>query len=94
MIVFNPLSWKRTGPVSSAIGFHRGECRPDGLGVVNAGCPAPCQFRLESSYSDGSVREATVNFIAADVPSIGYKTYYLLPTPPGGAADRAIKEGR
>ena len=32
LIVFNPLSWKRTGPVSSAICFHRGECQPDGPG--------------------------------------------------------------
>ena len=47
---------------------------------------------MESSYSDGSVREATVDFVAADVPSIGYKTYYLSPTPPGGSGDGAIKD--
>jgi alpha-mannosidase len=30
-------------------------------------------------YVDGSIKNATINFMAENVPSIGYKTYYLKP---------------
>lgn len=98
LVVFNPLSWKRTGPVSSTMDFHEGQRLPTELGVVDAqGCAVPCQTRVESSYADGSVRRAAIDFIAADVPSIGYKTYYLAPvnetsgTVPGVVEDNTIE---
>jgi alpha-mannosidase len=31
-------------------------------------------------FADGSIKNATINFIAENVPSIGYKTYYLKST--------------
>ena len=82
LVVFNPLSWKRTGPLSVAIRFQRGEAQPDSLRIADAhGRPAPCQFRVDSSYPDGSLREAAADFVAEDVPPIGYKTYYLSNAP-------------
>ncbi len=82
VVVFNALSWKRTGPVTRAAKFQRGEARQDSLGLIDRqGNSVPCQWTVESNYPDGSVREATACFVAEDVPSIGYRTFYLSKTP-------------
>jgi len=89
VVVFNPLSWTRTGPVSFAVPFRRGEARPGCLGLTDRqGRVAPSQWIVHSSYADGSVREATLSFVATGVPSIGYTTYYLTKARPAPAGHR------
>jgi len=96
VVVFNPLSWERTGPVSCTVRFHRGEARPDALGLVSKeGRPTPCEWTVDSTYDDGTVREATVCFVAEQVPSIGYTTHYVSDAPPLRAGRRSyVLRGR
>lgn len=96
VVVFNPLSWSRTSPVSLTVPFERGECRPDGLGLVDRhGARIPCDWTLAGTYPDGTVREAALCFVAEDVPSIGYKTYYLSlgERAAGGRGSRSLRDG-
>jgi alpha-mannosidase len=81
VVVFNPLSWPRTGPVKAVApswdpAYHvcDAEGRPARLQVKPA--------RASGSDLDmGSGRYVAAGqpfeFIAEDVPALGYKTYYL-----------------
>jgi alpha-mannosidase len=52
----------------------------------------PVQQESVSYYDDGSIKETVLCFIAMNVPSIGYKTYYLNPEDkPVGASKPANK---
>jgi len=80
LIVFNPLSWTRSGPVSQPMTAGEAE----GLGVLDAaGNPVLSQY----SELDGALL-----FWAGEVPSVGYRTFYLAagvatPAADGLAAD-------
>jgi alpha-mannosidase len=79
IVVFNALSWARTDPVVCDIPAGNGAFRVvdgDGKNVPLQVLPA-----LEGQ-PEGTVR---VEFIAADVPGLGYRTFYLV----GGAAPAA-----
>jgi alpha-mannosidase len=90
LIVFNPLSWKTSGPAVCAIRFDRGEAKPEGIVLADAqGRAAPCQVQVESRFDDGSPRDVTLCFPTHEIPSIGYKTYYLTTA----AAPRGIAGG-
>ncbi len=96
VVVFNPLSWERTGPVTATVRFERGERGPDALGLVDrTGRRVPCDWTVLGSYPDGSVREATACFVAESVPSVGYATYYVAsqPLPEGPAGRRTLRGG-
>ncbi|RKY59334.1 MAG: hypothetical protein DRP95_05160, partial [Candidatus Latescibacterota bacterium] len=81
VIVFNPLSWRRTGPVEVEL-----KDVPDEVGVVDwKEKPVPVQV----VRSDGI---AKVLFIAEDVPSLGYKTYYVTSGSPAEAHLSASEE--
>jgi alpha-mannosidase len=85
LIVFNPLSWKRTSPATCVVRFDRGEAKSEGIRLADArGQAVPCQVRVDSRFDDGSLRDVALCFLAENVPPIGYKTYYLslLAAPP------------
>jgi alpha-mannosidase len=71
IIVFNPLSWLRTDPVEfqfrAPSGWTNLTLRD------SAGKDVPYEV-LEGSGEGGTTR---LLFLAADVPSVGYRTYYL-----------------
>ena len=81
IVVFNPLSWPQTGPVKASVpSWDPADRIFDGEGR-----PAPMQAeRVRKPGSDLNVmtgrREPSgqpLEFIAADVPALGYRTYYL-----------------
>jgi alpha-mannosidase len=79
LMVFNALSWKRTGPVQTTLSFARGKM-PKGFAIrTAAGKPVPFQMVRRENYPDGSIQNAEVVFVVADVPSVGYATYYVVP---------------
>ena len=98
LVVFNPLGWPRTD-------VCRARVRLEGP-LVNGftiaddrGAQVTCQ--LTRSYREGEERWAEVVFIAAEVPSVGYRTYSLRParTMPrtaeaSGKAEGAIENER
>ena len=78
VVLFNSLSWKRTDPVTVSLDFSQGEARS--LRVTSSKkTHVPMQLTGVTTYADGSIKHADVVFVAQDIPSIGYKTYYVTP---------------
>lgn len=67
VVVFNGLAWTRTDPV-----YIDAELYPEVTVVDSQGNDVPCQFVKLNNWDFPKLV-----FIAKDVPSIGYKTYYL-----------------
>lgn len=84
IVVFNPLNWERSDVVKAHVTLF-GDVETDqidpykkGLRLIDEnGTAVP--FQVEQ-YIDGSSRSIDLIFIARSVPSIGYKSYYLLPS--------------
>jgi len=78
VVVFNDLSWKRDAPVNTTMKFSPGKAF--GVKIVNAaGKDILCQTSDEAYYNDHSLKSVTISFIARQVPSIGYSTFYAIP---------------
>lgn len=83
IVVFNPLNWKRDDLVRAHVTLF-GDVETDDIGdyrkamhlLDDEGTPVP--FQVEK-YREGSSRSLDLMFIAQAVPSVGYKTYYLVP---------------
>ncbi|MDY0099463.1 MAG: glycoside hydrolase family 38 C-terminal domain-containing protein [Bacteroidales bacterium] len=94
VMVFNSLSWQRDDPVSFTMNFMQG--RASGIKVTDAsGHEVPVQLSEAERYADNSLKKIKAHFIAAAVPSIGYKTYYILPgtaeSNPGKSENRIVE---
>jgi alpha-mannosidase len=75
LVVFNGLNWKRDDPVSFSLSFSKGEAH----GIKLSDCqkyPVDNQLSGLEYFDDGSIKTCTVSFIASDVPSVGYTTFY------------------
>ena len=78
VILFNSLSWERTDPVSVELNFPRGKAQ--GLSIFTSDKKkVPVQFAEVSKHSDGSIKHAELVFVAENIPSMGYSTYYVKP---------------
>jgi alpha-mannosidase len=83
IVIFNPLSWTRDDVVETHLTLFGEVATGDvddykqGMRLVDAaGTSVP--FQVEQ-YTDGSSRSLDLVFVARSVPSLGYKTYYLVP---------------
>ncbi len=83
IVVFNPLSWLRDDVVEThvtlfgEVGTDEIEDYKKGMRLLDEkGTTVP--FQVEQ-YTDGSSRSLELVFVAHGVPSLGYKTYYLVP---------------
>ena len=83
IVVFNPLSWTRDDLVEAhatlfgEVATNDNDDYEKGMRLVDAnGTPVP--FQVEQ-HAEGSSRSLDLSFIARGVPSVGYKTYYLIP---------------
>lgn len=75
VVLFNSLSWERTDPVTINIQLQQGEA--ENLKVSTSDKKIiPSQLSNPKYYSDGSVKSTDITFVA-NVPSIGYHTYYI-----------------
>ena len=80
LMVFNGLSWTRTGPVQATLTFSPGSF-PKGLVLRSAaGKTVPCQIVQMDNHPDGSLRRAEIVFVADLVPAVGYTTFYVVPS--------------
>ena len=77
VIVFNSLSWKRDDPVTFNIGFDPGQAFDIKL-IDASGKNIPVQLTDIERYKDNSLKKADATFIATEVPSIGYKTFFAV----------------
>lgn len=73
IVIFNQLSWKRTAPVTVEI--NRYGCENNNLQLTDElGNPVAIQSVIPKEGVEG---QYSFVFVAEEVPSIGYKTYYL-----------------
>jgi len=80
VVVFNTLSWKRSGPVRASVNPDIGEAS-FGLELFDAaGNAVPVQIEIKQYHPDGSIASAELFFPAEDVPPVGYATYYARPS--------------
>ncbi|MGA2533552.1 MAG: glycosyl hydrolase-related protein [Candidatus Aminicenantales bacterium] len=83
IVVFNPLSWTRTDPV---------DCRIPGDGqfriVDDSG--KDVAYQVVPAPDDEAPRRSLVEFVANNVPGLGYKTFYIdfdaAPAPQGAGS--------
>jgi len=76
IVLFNSLSWKRTDPVTASVRFAMGDMQNAQILTPNKEI-VPSQTSNELYYDDGSLKSFDISFIAENIPSIGYSTYYL-----------------
>jgi alpha-mannosidase len=80
VVVFNSLSWNRTDPVTLSASWPDKEVRNF---VLMDSDDNPVPYQLLSSpqyYASGYLKTAEILFVACDVPSMGYSTYYICKT--------------
>jgi len=74
VVVFNPSSWMRTDHCAVRMEF---DGQVEGLALLDSsGQHVPFEVENVERRTDGGIAGATVIFVAEDVPSLGYKTYY------------------
>lgn len=84
MVVFNPLSWTRDDVVHAHVSLY-GDASPGDIDDYRKGVRlvdetgAPVPFYVEQ-YSGTVSRALEMVFVARGVPSLGYKTYFVVPT--------------
>lgn len=76
VVIFNGLNWKRSDPVSFKYLINKGEAFD--LNIVDENHKPVDSYKDDCLYNDdGSLQSCTITFIAADIPSIGYRTFYV-----------------
>lgn len=75
VVVFNSLSWERTSPVQISMKFNAETARSVRL-FSKSGEEIPVQLSQVVQRKDGYLKSAELCFVASNVPSIGYETYY------------------
>jgi alpha-mannosidase len=81
VLVFNPLSWTRTGEVEFEVQLPLGETDVSAIGPD--GKPMPIEVLNHEDWRTGRLR---VRLLATNIPAIGYKLVRLVPQaiPPAG----------
>ncbi len=78
VVVFNTLNWPRTDVAEVEVDFST-----PGVGAIDildhAGQAVPVQFVEEQRDSDGGLRRAKINFLARNIPALGYSVYRVAP---------------
>ncbi|HPE75332.1 MAG TPA: glycoside hydrolase family 38 C-terminal domain-containing protein [Draconibacterium sp.] len=76
LVVFNSMNTERTDPVSVEVNFEKSQTFSIEVCDQN-GRKLDVQLTNVEKYKDRSIKKANLNFLAENIPSIGYKTYYL-----------------
>jgi alpha-mannosidase len=95
LVIFNPLSWMRDDVAEThltlfgEVGTDENDDYKKGMRLLDEkGASIP--FQVEQ-YTDGSSRSLDLVFIARGVPSLGYKSYYLVPADSSETLSSACK---
>jgi alpha-mannosidase len=76
VIVFNSLNWDRTGPVQCMMNFDPQQARSVRVHAKD-GKEILAQLEKVRKDENGYLQSAQLNFIASNVPSVGFDTYYF-----------------
>ena len=76
LVVFNSMNELRSDKACARLSFDKAEAF--GLELADgAGIEVKSQLSSASYFEDGSLKSATLQFIAGNIPSLGYRTFYL-----------------
>ncbi len=79
LVVFNHLNWERDDVVRVAVTLGEGGWR--GAALFDAsGVEVPFEVEESSAKADGTLRTLEISFVARNVPSVGYKSFFLVPS--------------
>src|SRR5581483_3812056 len=78
VVVFNSLGWQRTDVTEVDIPFSDSGIHDVALTDAH-GAAVPVQFLSILRYSDGSIKQAHIAFVAREIPALGYAVYHALP---------------
>ncbi len=78
VLVFNSLGWARTDIAEVKVGFSSSDVDSVAL-TDSAGKEIPNQLVAAERYSTGGIKDTRVDFVARDVPALGYSLYQILP---------------
>jgi alpha-mannosidase len=88
VVVFNTLSWPRSGLARVTLELSTGEA--ENIAVTDeAGTSVPALAEGITRHPDGSLASLTLTFAAADVPPVGYRTYLAVAAEPAEQAAAA-----
>ncbi|NND80397.1 MAG: hypothetical protein HKN53_10900, partial [Maribacter sp.] len=76
VVLFNSLSWERTDPVSVSLDFPKGSMQRVAVFTADKK-EVSSQSTNKTYYDDGSLKSVDLTFIAENIPSVGYATYYI-----------------
>lgn len=82
LVVFNSMSWERTGPVQVSLALEDLNIRNFNL-TDHDGNKIPYQVITLEKDSKGHIFQAEIIFLAENVPSLGYKMYRVVPSKQG-----------
>ncbi len=89
VVVFNPLSWVRTDVAKVEVGFANLDAR--GIEVRDvSGQGVPFQMEAEK-YGSGGIKRAKLQFIARDIPALGYSVYQVVSKREAGTSSTAME---
>ena len=92
LVVFNTLSWPRSGLVTAELEFAAPG--PAWIGLRDGAAAVPFLPEHPRRHPDGTLAGVTVTFRAVDVPGVGYRTYWAVPAADGaGTAGWAPQPG-
>lgn len=96
LVVSNTLGWSRTDIAGATVSFTDAGVN-DVLLIGPDGQQVPCQLLDVLRNADGSLLQATVTFVACEVPALGHAVYHVLPqtataTPSAAKPDTAVLE--
>ncbi|MFA6125953.1 MAG: glycosyl hydrolase-related protein [Bacteroidales bacterium] len=79
LVIFNSLSWERSDPVRIRLNIPDRSFKAMKM-IDDQGAPVVFQITgPEEYYVSGYLKSLEVAFIAENIPSLGYKTYYVAP---------------
>ncbi|HEY3418175.1 MAG TPA: glycoside hydrolase family 38 C-terminal domain-containing protein, partial [Armatimonadota bacterium] len=79
LVVVNTLGWTRMDAVIATVGFSDPDIR--GVTLIGpAGQAVPCQIVDAVRNGDGGLLQATVSFVAQEIPALGYTCYRIVPS--------------
>ncbi len=79
LVVFNSLVWDRTDLASVGLEFSPTESVKGFQIFDQEGKEVPYQVSEVDKHRNGNLKRAQLHFFVQNVPSLGYKTYYLRP---------------
>lgn len=77
VVVFNSVSWDRTSPVTVQMNFDANAAKSITL-FSKSGKEIPVQLNKIIRTDEGYLNSAEISFVASNVPSIGFDTYYIV----------------